>query len=250
MPYELCIPISSESCLRTDLAQQRGLHAIFFAALETADPTLSQHVHNSRRMPFAQALLSSPKQEGGTWRVTLLDDTLYEPFIIGLGQIALIRLTDQKISIHTDAVEIEHKAYDNLQQEQIHHRYTFSFATPTSFKQRIFHQPLPDPYSCFQSWWMRWQHFAPPELGINIAVLDIVRAHIAVGAFRLISQTVMDGPRCYVGAVGKITFLIRQPNKVDKHWWQDVATLAAYAPYCGTGYKTTQGFGQTTLVSW
>ena len=248
MPYELLIPIRMAAAARPGLPEQRGMHAIFLAALQTADPALSQIVHDAFVKPFTQALLENDDRDKLTWRVTLLDDNLYGPFVAGLSSLNPGRLLNQKVHLDISAMQTHQRTYAELAETAAASRCDIRFHTPTTFKQSNRHLPIPDPYRCFQSWWSRWVYFAPPALTINIALLDIVQTHLAVSRFSLHSQAWSDGQRRLIGAVGKMQMVTLQPKKLEAHWWQEVATLAAFAPYCGTGHKTSQGLGQTSLA--
>ncbi len=249
MPYELQVPVSLSQKGPPDLAQQRGMHGLFFAALQQADPQLSQAMHEREAKPFTQALLGGVADQPHTWRVTLLEDALYDPFMSGLVQLAEIHLLGQPLHLDVAGVQCRHESYSDLIAAAARLRYRLEFLSPTSFKQRVVHMPLPDPYLCFQSWWTRWHRFAPTEGSINVALLDIIRAHVAIAGFHLSSQLLRDEKRSLVGGIGRMTFIVRQSHKVEPDWWQQMASLAAFARYCGTGSKTTQGLGQT-VVTW
>jgi CRISPR-associated endoribonuclease Cas6 len=245
MPSILTIPLNADNPWPPDFSDQRAMHAIALAAWNRMDPDLAVRLHEAQSKPFTQGLLAGPS--GVQWRLTLLDDALYEPLWAGLSQRPEVSIQDRPAALDPAAAVTQRTSYAELAAAPPRERYSFRFATPTSFRQRTHHLPLPDPYLCFQSWWTRWNDFAPAELGINIAVLDVARAHLVITRFRLESQLVADGPRRVVGSVGRMTFLPVRREQLDPQWWQHVATLAAFAPYCGTGHKIAQGMGMTLL---
>ncbi|MCB8983446.1 MAG: CRISPR system precrRNA processing endoribonuclease RAMP protein Cas6 [Ardenticatenaceae bacterium] len=247
MPYALTIPVHYAVETPLDAGLHRGLHAILLGALHQADEQLSATVHEMRLKPFTQALLPAEAGDGWVWRITLLDESLYEPLCQGLTEAKPGQL--QKRPFHADlpAMTVIYTSYQALDQPPTAERYHVQFLTPTAFKQRTYTEPIPNPYLCFQSWWTRWNEFAPKDAAMNVAVLDIVKAHMVVSHFRLHSVIFRDANRWLVGGVGRVTFQVLQPKRVSSEWWQAAATLAAYAPYCGTGHKTTQGMGQTAV---
>jgi CRISPR-associated endoribonuclease Cas6 len=246
MPYNLIIPVNLESMWQPGFHEQRAMHAVFLQALNAVDAALSASVHEARLKPFAQALVAG-EREALSWRVSLLDDALYAPFCEGIKRLRLERVGNRPFALDVDGMQTNNQSYAALAETATAARYQVAFYTPTTFKQRYYYQPLPNPYLCFQSWWGRWQQFAPPELSWNIALLDVVQAHLVVSYFRLHSELVQDGKRAYVGATGKMTFAPLQAEKVAAHWWQGVSALGAYANFCGTGHKTTQGMGHTEV---
>jgi CRISPR/Cas system endoribonuclease Cas6 (RAMP superfamily) len=56
-----------------------------------------------------------------------------------------------------------------------------------------------------------------------------------------------NGQRLLIGGVGKMTFRAIHTDQIADDWWQAITTLAAFAPYCGTGHKTAQGMGVTAV---
>jgi CRISPR-associated endoribonuclease Cas6 len=246
MPYDIEIPLQSDKKLDLDMTEQRGMHAVLLAGLAKVDTGLAERVHDAGVKPFTQALRAG-KEEGYIWRVTLLDDSLYDPFCTGLTSLSPDRLLRNEIALDLDGRTEAHLTYEALSETETAQRFLVDFFTPTSFKQRYLHQPIPDPYRCFQSWWGRWQAFAPPKQALNVAVLDLVEAHMVISHYKLRSEMAQDGKRRVVGGVGQMTFLVIRRNKVDAAWQQGMTALGAFARFCGTGHKTTQGLGQTAV---
>lgn len=222
------------------------MHAVFWQALSLVDKNMAATVHEARLKPFAQALVTREPLRH-EWQVSLLDDVLYEPFCEGVQRLQLDRVADRPFRLDMREMQVCHQSYESLAETPVSARYLVAFHTPTTFKKRYYYHPVPNPYLCFQSWWSRWQQFAPQALSWNIALLDIVQAHLVTSYFRIHSQLVQDQKRAFAGAVGRMTFVPLQSHKVDAHWWKGVAALAAYANFCGTGHKTTQGMGVTYL---
>jgi CRISPR-associated endoribonuclease Cas6 len=108
------------------------------------------------------------------------------------------------------------------------------------------HYPLPDPLLVYQSWLGRWNEFAPPEQRINVALLDIVTAHVAVGRYDLRTEMADLGRnRLMVGFVGRVQYTVVRAHQIGDEWLRKLNLLADYAEFCGAGHKTAQGMGQT-----
>ena len=246
MPTELRIPAVAEGLEHPGYPEQRAMHAILMGALDAADPALAERVHEMHTKPFTQAL--RPDEEGGLlWRVAWLDDELAEPFRQGLARLAPDRLLERPLALHAARATAAHTPYAALAAAPAARRFRLTFHTPTTFKQQYYQEPVPGPYLCFQSWWSRWNHFAPAEHAINVALLDVVAAHVVTSRFRIRSVFWQDGRRRAIGALGKMTFAAIRGDRVEEAWWRRAAALAAFSRFCGTGYKTTQGMGQTEL---
>lgn len=249
MPYELLIPLYEPKVTeRLGLAEQQAMHAVFLRILQAADSQLATAVHDVQDKPFTQSIYRHSETGVLTWRLTLLDDALYQPLMNGITRVSDIHFQNQPLTFDWGAVQCQHQSYLELAETQPIYRFRLRFQSPTTFKQRIMHQPLPNPYNCFKSWWRRWQVFAPVEWQINIAALDIVHEHVAVAQYAMHSITYTNDKHIFTGGVGTMEFVGLITKKVEDAWWQKLATLAAFAPYCGTGSKTAWGLGQTILL--
>lgn len=249
MPYELLIPLYEPKITgRLGLAEQQAMHAVFLRILQAADSQLATAVHDAQDKSFTQSVYCDSETDTLTWRVTLLDDALYRPLMNGVTRVSDIHFQNQPLAFDWGAVQCKHQSYVDLAGIQPAHRFRLRFQSPTTFKQRIMYQPLPNPYNCFKSWWRRWQVFAPEEWQINIAALDIVHEHVAVTQYAMRSVAYVNDKHPFIGGVGTMEFVALSRKKVEEAWWQKLSTLAAFAPYCGTGSKTAWGLGQTTLL--
>lgn len=247
MPTILNIPVQAENAWEPTFSHQRAMHAILFCAWEQSDPALAVQIHQSPVKPFSQALRRLDNQLG--WRVALLDDRLTESLLTGLGRLKEVRVIDHPVQLEIEQMTITHQPYASLVTAKPQSKYRFQFDTPTTFRQGNLSHPMPDPYLCVQSWWTRWNQFAPSEHHINAAALDVAHAHLAISHFNMGSRTWADGQRRYVGGVGRMSFHVLQARKLADEWWQALATLVAFGSFCGTGYKTTMGMGQTAVLN-
>jgi len=247
MPTILNIPVQAETAWKPNFGHQRAMHAILFCAWEQSDPALAVQIHQSPVKPFSQALRRRDNQLG--WRVALLDDRLTEALLTGLGRLNEVKIIEHPVQFRLDQVTTTHQPYASLMNAKPQSKYRFQFDTPTTFRQGKLSSPMPDPYLCVQSWWTRWIQFAPAEHQINAAAMDVAYAHLAISHFNMGSQTWVDGHRRYVGGVGRMSFHVLRARQLADEWWQALAALVAFGPFCGTGYKTTMGMGQTAVLN-
>lgn len=229
----------------------RALHALFYQWLALGDYTLSTQVHSDEGpRPFTVA----PLQRHGNqtaFRFTVLDDALWPALERGIALTPAVVVLNRPLTLSPTGAEVRQQTYAELAaQASLKTSFTFRFASPTSFRSREMHFPLPDPRLVFQSWLLRWNEFAPQELQINIALLDIVEAHLAISRYDLRTQMADWGAnKKMVGFVGTIQYIILRTRDIGNEWLQHLNVLANYAPYCGTGHKTAQGMGQTERLA-
>jgi len=127
-------------------------------------------------------------------------------------------------------------------------RFALRFRSPTSFRSQDMHYPLPDPVLAFQSWLTRWNVFAPEGLRLNVNTLDLVSAHVAVSRHRIETRAVTFDRFTQVGFVGRVTYQVVKRRLLNDELLRRFNVLAGYAPFCGTGHKTTQGMGRTQRI--
>ena len=124
---------------------------------------------------------------------------------------------------------------------------SLSFVSPTSFRRKGHHFPLPVPVNLFHSYLRRWNDFS----GIPVeqeAFLDWIDEGVIIHQHRLESVKVAAGKRGSVtGFTGAISCGLSKAALANFEFTHLFYALVQLAPYCGTGHKTTFGLGQTRL---
>ncbi|MEG4208232.1 CRISPR-associated endoribonuclease Cas6, partial [Microcoleus sp. Pol7_A1] len=120
-----------------------------------------------------------------------------------------------------------------------------SFVTPTSFRSKGHHFPLPVPENVFHSYLRRWNNFS----GVNFdqaEFLNWIDENAIISRHKLESQKVAAGKKGMVtGFTGAVEFGLGRSAHNRPDFVQLFYALGRLAPYCGTGHKTTFGLGQT-----
>jgi CRISPR-associated endoribonuclease Cas6 len=124
---------------------------------------------------------------------------------------------------------------------------TLSFRSPTSFRRKGSHFPLPVPINVFHSYLRRWNDFSGDAVDQD-DFLDWIDESVIVLRHELRSAKVMAGKRGSVtGFTGVVQFGLTAAARQDTDYVELFIALGQLAPYCGTGHKTTFGLGQTRL---
>ena len=122
-----------------------------------------------------------------------------------------------------------------------------SFISPTSFRRKGHHFPLPVPINLFHSYLRRWNDFS----GMTIEqdpFLNWIDENVIIHKHHLESVKVAAGKRGSVtGFTGAMSFGLSKTALANIEFTQLFYALVQLAPYCGTGHKTTFGLGQTCL---
>ncbi len=123
-------------------------------------------------------------------------------------------------------------------------RFTFQFASPTTFKTSERHMPLPIPNLIFGSLLDRWNAFAP--VSFPAETRRFAAECLAVGSFNLHTRTaqIKDGAQRH-GMIGAASLVCLN---YDRYWMSILAVLAAYAQYSGVGVNCSMGLGQARLA--
>jgi CRISPR-associated endoribonuclease Cas6 len=247
MPCTLTFPLNPQEAAALPPYPGRALHALFYQWLALGDYSLSTQVHDSDGpRPFTVFPLYGVDGRPAL-RLGLLDDALWPALSRGISLTPAVEVMNRPLALPPDGPRVEQRSYAELAASaRAETRIRLHFLSPTSFRSREMHVPLPDPALAYQSWLARWNEFAPEELRINVALLDVVAVHVAVGRYSLRTEMVDLGDnRKAVGFVGRVQFNVLRAGMIGEEWVRRLNLLADYAAFCGTGHKTAHGMGRT-----
>lgn len=237
-----------------------GLHAWFLDQVRSTDPELSAYLHDGEsEKPFTISglegqLLTKGRQlqlianSSYRWYVTALSSQVAQWLLNWVQHLPeTIELRNAPLNIRSVSFAHPPTTYNQLLQGEPGKTVTLSFVTPTSFRRKGHHLPLPWPVNVFHSYLRRWNDFSgmPFEQEAFLAWVD---EYTLITRHQLESVKVAAGKRGSVtGFTGAIEFsLCREAHKHPESV-QRFFALGKLAPYCGTGHKTTFGLGQTRL---
>ncbi|MBD2249092.1 CRISPR-associated endoribonuclease Cas6 [Nostoc sp. FACHB-888] len=239
-----------------------GLHAWFLEQVRQFDPDLSAYLHDGEsEKPFNISALSGQLVASGKqlqleaneiyyWHVNALSQRVAQFLKYWLTQ--LPHSLDLKgASLQIKQVSIAHAptTYKQLLESSTNKPFTISlsFISPTSFRRKGNHFPLPVPENLFHSYLRRWNDFSamPTEQEPFLKWID---EEVIIHQHRLESMKVAAGKRGSVtGFTGAISLGLTKAALAKEEFSELFYALVRLAPYCGTGHKTTFGLGQTRL---
>ncbi|MEC4892546.1 MAG: CRISPR-associated endoribonuclease Cas6 [Oscillatoria sp. PMC 1051.18] len=239
-----------------------GLHAWFLDQVRQLNPQLSQYLHDGQsEKPFTISDLEGEINTQGKqlqlkskqtyrWYVNALSVELVEWLKKWLEKVpATIDLRSAPLEIIQVAIANPPTTYKQLLSSKTLKSLNLSFISPTSFRRKKHHFPLPLPRNVFHSYLRRWNDFSNLPYPQD-EFLDWIDEYVLINRHQLQTTKVAAGKRGTVtGFVGAIEYSLakaafEQPEFVDLF-----SALGQLAPYCGTGHKTTFGLGRTKL-SW
>lgn len=242
-----------------------GLHAWFLDQVRDTNPELSQYLHDGQsEKPFTISALDGPLLASGKevqlqgdrsyrWSIAALSNPLVE-WLDGWVQDLppRVELRNAPLEIRNCRVALEPTTYRQLWEEPAPKsaNLKLSFLSPTSFRHKGHHLPLPLPVNLFHSYLRRWNDFSDVT-GDRDLFLEWVDEFVIIQRHRLESVKVAAGKRGMVtGFTGAIELGISHKRRSDfqgdaERQKQLFYALGRLAPYCGTGHKTTFGLGQT-----
>ncbi|MBO3457351.1 CRISPR-associated endoribonuclease Cas6 [Aetokthonos hydrillicola Thurmond2011] len=257
LEFELVTPVDSSVYPQYSI----GLHAWFLNQVRSFDPELSAYLHDGEsEKPFTISVLNGEIVSSGM-NIQLSSDTTYRWYVTGLSH----RVTSwmrkwvkklpehlylQDVPLQIQACKIAHPAttYSQLlDTANITGSVALEFLSPTSFRRKKHHFPLPLPFNIFQSYLRRWNDFSnlPVETDDFLAWID---EHVIISRHQIASQKVLAGKQGAVtGFTGSIELSLAKTASKQPDYQRLFYALASLAPYCGTGHKTTFGLGQTRL---
>ena len=251
-------------------------HAAFLSLLRMSNAEKAEEIHaTSRQKPFTVSPLIGDGERRGDFlhiragtecwlRFTFLDDALFVHFgnaflTQDFPSIRLGGATFQLSRLVSSGTETKDwsgaKIYEDLiESAGTDTRLRVRFHSPTAFRelsprgQKTRNQPHIDLVRCYQSWVNKWNAFAPMQIDKQ-PLLDFVVHHAGLTSVESKSRMLDFGKHKAIGFVGSCAyqfFVERQSDGKENAEMLRLANLLAdFAFYCGTGYKTTMGMGQT-----
>lgn len=240
-----------------------GLHAWFLQQLQTFDAALSAQLHDeASEKPFAITGLngqfvthsrSLQLQKGKTYRWQVKGFS--QPTIAGLATWLqnppeVVELKNAPLKVQKIAIVPAATTYQQLAEQPLEgNSFSLTFTSPTSFRRKGHHLPLPWPRNVFHSYLRRWNLFSGQTVPQD-DFLDWIDEHVVIQRHQLQSVKVAAGKRGSVtGFTGAIAYSLARKAAANEPFHRLFFTLGRLAPYCGTGHKTTFGLGET-IAGW
>ena len=275
MPISTLISLIPQTDVTLRPTMGHHAHAAFLAILRETDQDLAQTLHaQSSQKPFTVSpLIARGRQHrkqlhirAGTdckLRYTFLDDTLFTAFGRAFlkFQLPMIRLggaafqVKQLVSHSTETQDWSGNATyaDLVASAKMKTEVRLEFHSPTAFRaltprgQKTYNHTQVDPLRCYQSWINKWNAFAPIQFD-RAELLTFVKERTQVSRSETRTQALNFGKHTEIGWIGTSTFRFRPESALDENLLRAANCLANFAFYCGTGYKTTMGMGQTRRI--
>ena len=275
MPISTLISLIPETDVTLRPTMGHHAHAAFLAIMRASNPDIAETLHaQSAQKPFTVSpLIAEAKKRdnllhirAGTdckLRFTFLDDALFTHF----GQTFLttafptIRLGHAKFQVkQLVSHATEERSWSGsatyaelVESAKADTRMSFRFYSPTAFRrmtprgQKTHSETYVDLDRCYQSWVNKWNAFAPIKLD-KTEILKFISDHAQVTSLKAESRALNFGRHTEVGWVGTCTCVFYPEDSLDEYLIRAANCLANFAFYCGTGYKTTMGMGQTRRI--
>ncbi len=260
----VCLTLSLKASANSILPDNYtiGLHAWFLHQVRDNNPQLSAYLHDGQaEKPFAISPLQGQFQTNAT-NLQVIAGNIYTWSIAALCQ-PLCQWCDRWLSqppktvdicntvfkLDRVAIALPPATYSQLWSEPLPTQRNFSltFLTPTSFRHKGHHLPLPIPENIFHSYLRRWNNFAPQSFDQE-SFLAWVDQNVFVSNYNLNCAKTAVGKQGFVtGFTGTVEFGVNYRAKNNPEFERLLYALIRLAPYCSTGYKTTFGLGQTRL---
>lgn len=275
------IPLTALDSAPSEQFGGRHAMAAVLSAIGKQDPALanSLHVESDARRPFTVSpvlqLQSRPQmkssiQQGEHYlvRLTSMDADLSRrllmeilpafPATMRIGAVefqvgqALTESSQHPLARQASAEAVYEQWFSRT--TPVEKRIGLEFFSPTAIKSRGRNLVVPLPVSIFQGYVRAWNQFARPAIAED--VLEIIERDVVITQYDLRTQvfSLRELPdreqttgeaQKQIGFLGRCAFTCFAPERA---LWRTLHLLADFAFFCGTGYKTTQGMGQTRKV--
>ena len=239
-----------------------GLHAWFLQQIRAKDAELSAYMHDGgSEKPFSISGLSGQflchsqslqlqKSKSYRWRLTGLSQRVTQGIGAWLKELPdEIDLKNAPLAIESVGLEQPATNYTKLLSaaKKETGSVSLSFVSPTSFRRKGHHLPLPLPTNVFHSYLRRWNHFTRKAVD-QTAFIEWIDQHVIVYRHNIESVKVAAGKQGSVtGFTGAVTYQLDRQASEQPDFQALFYALVRLAPFCGTGHKTTFGLGETQL---
>jgi CRISPR-associated endoribonuclease Cas6 len=253
-------------------------HALFLDLVRQVDLSLAARLHDEPNYrPFTVSPLSGGHFEGATLvlrsgqscrlRFTLLDggplwQTLTQRFLatpaltlrLGNAQFRLERmLTTPKSDPDGWAGFTD---WTSLAAIPARMTFQFRFVSPTAFSRNDGNEKrfllFPEPVELWASLRRSWNLYAPEGLRLDkptwLDLQKFIEQRVLVTDYELQTATLYFPNYLQKGFTGFCGYKVSGSEAINSLQVAQLTALAEYSLYCGTGYKTTMGMGQTHPV--
>jgi CRISPR-associated endoribonuclease Cas6 len=240
-----------------------AFHAWFLHQVRASDPQLSAYLHDGQsEKAFAISPLNGNLEliantflaradSTYTWTISALSNDLCEWLRTWYSDHPeTINLYNGNFAIAQIAINQPATTYNNLWSDSTNpeSRFTLAFQTPTCFRSKNHHLPLPFPANIFHSYLRRWNDFAP-EAFPQEEFLAWIEKVVYITNYDINCTKVAVAKQGYVtGFTGTVEFAVDLKASQNSDFERLLSALIKLASYCGTGHKTTFGLGQTRLI--
>jgi CRISPR-associated endoribonuclease Cas6 len=239
----------------------KTLHAWFLDQVRSHDPQLSASLHDEEsKKPFTISGLDGKMDTTTGGQLQLLSNQTYRWTVTAFSPTVVqwlghwlenlpptIQLRYAPLKIQSVAFALPPTTYAQLYQTELAKTLTLSFLSPTSFRRKGHHLPLPWPMNVFHSYLRRWNELSGMQFD-DETFLAWVDESVLISRHQLESVKVSAGKKGSVtGFLGTVELSLTHEATKQQHFQRLFTALGQLAPYCGTGHKTTFGLGQTRL---
>jgi CRISPR-associated endoribonuclease Cas6 len=237
-----------------------GLHAWFLDQVRAVDPELSAYLHDGEsEKPFTISALDGELVSSGK-QLHLFASNTYHWYITALSKRLVkwlaqwlknppteVNLRNAPLQIQSCKISHSPVTYAELLNSEHGDTIALKFLSPTSFRRKGHHLPLPMPTNVFHSYLRRWNDFSGMAVDQE-TFLAWVEDHVLITRHQISSAKVLAGKKGAVtGFIGAVEFGLSKEAAKQPEFYKLFYALGKLAPYCGTGHKTTFGLGQTRL---
>jgi CRISPR-associated endoribonuclease Cas6 len=272
MPYSLVLNLLPQSPIPPGYLSGKHLHALFLTLVSSVDWELGERLHEQKTekaFTLSPLQVSQPRQTGsikgrdytlqwqhkqaipaGTpcwWRISLLDDALFgnltqlwlnlnpaHPWHLGPADLKITTIIGSRQSTQPWANFCTYQQlYDQASDSD--RQISFTFCTPTTFRQRDHDSALPTRDSVFNSLIKRWNNYS------NIEISETIVPAIFPSYFDIRTEIVTEQRSKFIGCIGNISYKIL--TDIEPTLIKQINALADFALYSGIGRKTPMGMG-------
>lgn len=238
------------------------VHGMFFNLLREENEQMCEVLHNKDEIkPYTLSAIKGDKIKNWQYpidqeqsyflKASFMDRSLFKVFydavysyildkkVVRVGKIDFV-IKDLRLKEVMSIEELKNKEWIQ------NNKFGLEFISPTSFRVLGKNYLFPDTKHIFKSYIKKWNAFVDRNEYIDEKYLENIEESCFCIRHKLHTELMNMGKYKIVGFKGKCYYEIE--SKGNEELKMMMNKLIGFSNFCGTGYKTTMGMGETRVI--
>ncbi len=248
MFYSIIGELDKKLPIEKDKNYTEALWTNMLEKISNTDKNMADEIHNSTDKKMTVSRFFTEKDSNTRFRITILEDKIYQTLINELIQDKNIKITGQTLKLSgLYFAQTKMTRYAQVEEEETLYRIlkknpgklTIKFISPTIFRRNNSNYIIPEPHLIFSSLARRWNSVC--KINFEQETITEIVNKLIVSNLKIKSEIMYYKNMAQTGFTGFITF---DTKKLTPEEYSIILGLKKFGFYSSVGAKTSFGFGQ------